>query len=146
MPSLHKDISHISSWPRNQSNLTKQAHSLQFALSSLPINRSVILSIQHTKATPILAFSFSPSCLLFSQVLWQEESNSSNQSFSYENKLSNTSQGFIRSDPSKHLEHLWKWRNTMFTFNLEPSQLESCRTFQRVSKRSKHSNTFLGVQ
>src|SRR3954464_9213360 len=50
----------------NQSNLTKQAHSLQFALSSLPINRSVILSIQHTKATPILAFSFSTSCLLFS--------------------------------------------------------------------------------
>src|SRR3954462_12043504 len=61
MPSLHKDISHISSWTRK----SKQAHSLQFALSSLPINRSVILSIQHTKATPILAFSFSPSCFLF---------------------------------------------------------------------------------
>src|SRR3954465_1135091 len=121
MPSLHKDISHISSWPRNQSNLTKQAHSLQFALRSLPKKRSVILSIQHTKATPILAFSFSPSWLLFSQVLWQEESNSSNQSFSYENNLSNTSFGFIRSDPNKHLKHLWRWRNTMFTFNLEPT-------------------------
>src|SRR3954464_11754630 len=59
MPSLHKDISQISSWSRNQSNLTQQAHSLQFALSSLPINRSVILSIPLTKATPILAFSFS---------------------------------------------------------------------------------------
>src|SRR3954468_19991960 len=39
---------------------------LKFALSFLPINRSFILIIQHTKATPILAFSFSPSCLLFS--------------------------------------------------------------------------------
>src|SRR3954470_20587315 len=65
MPSLHKDISHISSWSRNQSNLTKQAHSLLFALSSLPINRSVILSIQHTKATLILAFSFSPLAYCF---------------------------------------------------------------------------------
>src|SRR3954465_14872541 len=65
--------------------------------------------------------------------------------FTYENRLSNTSQGFIRSDPSKHLEHLWKWRNTMFTFSLEPSQLESSRTFQRVSKRSKHFKMFLGV-
>src|SRR4051812_21335507 len=63
MPSLHKDISHISSWPRNQSNLTKQAHSLQFALSSLPISRSVILSIQHTKQ---LQFSLSPSLPLAS--------------------------------------------------------------------------------
>src|SRR3954464_2247577 len=65
MPSWYKDISHISSWPRNQITHTKQAHSLQFALSSLPQKRSVILSIQRTKATPILAFSFSPSCLLF---------------------------------------------------------------------------------
>src|SRR3954462_513119 len=58
MPSLHMDISHISSWPINKSNLTKQAHSLQFALSLLPINRSVILSIQHTKQ---LQFLLSPS-------------------------------------------------------------------------------------
>src|SRR4051812_10595859 len=90
----------ISSWPRNQNYLIKQAHSLQFVQSSLPINISSLLHIIHTKATSILVFSFSLSYLGFSKVLWQEESGSSNQSFSFETKHSNISRRSIRSDPS----------------------------------------------
>src|SRR3954467_5652027 len=58
MTSLHKDISHISSRPRNQSNLTKQAHSLQFALSSLHITE-VSSSVFNTPKQ--LQFLLSPS-------------------------------------------------------------------------------------
>src|SRR3954468_11340525 len=57
----------ISSWLRNQTYFTKQAHSSAAILIHLPINRGLILIQKHTKATILLAFSFSSLVHCFSK-------------------------------------------------------------------------------
>src|SRR3954467_1786869 len=101
-PKIHHcicDIFKFSSWLRNQNDFIKQALYMQLLCIHLPINTDAFL-IQKHKSNRILAFSFLSSYLVFSKVLWQEDSDSSNQSSLFENKYSNTLREAFRGDPN----------------------------------------------
>src|SRR3954468_9183722 len=85
----------ISSWLRNQTYFTKQAHFSAAILIQLPINRGLILIQKTHQSNHIPCFLFLSSCSLFFKVLWQEESFSSNQSLSLRSEHSNISREVI---------------------------------------------------
>src|SRR3954469_15855280 len=102
-PRIHHcicDIFKFSSWLRNQNDFTKQALHSQLICIHLPINRRAYFSRKTHQSNRILAFSLLSPYLRFSKVLWQEDSDSSNQSSSFGIKYSNTLGESFRGDPN----------------------------------------------
>src|SRR3954468_21892517 len=102
-PRIHHcicDIFKFSSWLRNQNDFIKQALYMQLLCIHLPINTDAFLIQKAHQSNRILAFSLLSSYLRFSKVLWQEDSDSSNQSSSFGSKYSNTLREAFRGDPN----------------------------------------------